>query len=123
HAPRNDDGKASGMFIARSTNLGKQETDFAGGYCISGSGGQSEFPRFALEAKGYGQALKEAVRKDYPAYARLYMSAGDMLPREDNYVELDPEVKDAWGMPALRIVCSHSDNERRLFRHGLQRIQ
>ena len=31
-------------------------------------------------------------------------------------MELDPETKDAWGIPALRIHCEWSDNERKLLK-------
>jgi choline dehydrogenase-like flavoprotein len=34
-----------------------------------------------------------------------------MLPRKDNRVILDSTVKDAWGIPALRIECSHGETE------------
>ena len=40
---------------------------------------------------------------------------GECLPRFDNFVELDPEVKDHWGIPALKIHCTHSDNDRKLY--------
>jgi choline dehydrogenase-like flavoprotein len=39
------------------------------------------------------------------------MAQGECLPRYDNYVELDPEKKDAWGIPALRIHASYGENE------------
>ena len=38
-------------------------------------------------------------------------SFSEMLPRQQNRVMLDPLVKDAWGIPALRIECAHSDAE------------
>ena len=43
----------------------------------------------------------------------------ECLPRYDNFVELDPHVRDAWGIPALRIQASWSDNEMGLYRHML----
>jgi choline dehydrogenase-like flavoprotein len=33
------------------------------------------------------------------------------LPRYDNYVALDPDKKDAWGIPALHIHASYGENE------------
>jgi choline dehydrogenase-like flavoprotein len=41
---------------------------------------------------------------------------GECLPRETNYIELDPVVKDKWGVPALRIHCRWGDNERAAMR-------
>ena len=37
---------------------------------------------------------------------------GECLPRHENYVDLDPQRTDAWGMPLLRVHCAWSDNER-----------
>ena len=37
---------------------------------------------------------------------------GESLPRFDNYCDIDPEMRDAWGIPALRIQMTHGDNEK-----------
>jgi choline dehydrogenase-like flavoprotein len=37
-----------------------------------------------------------------------------MLARKENFVELDPEVKDHWGIPVLKIHFTHSDNDYKL---------
>jgi choline dehydrogenase-like flavoprotein len=37
-----------------------------------------------------------------------------MLAQKENRVELDPEVKDKWGIPVLKIHFTHSDNDRKL---------
>ena len=49
-----------------------------------------------------------------------------MLARKENFVELDPEVKDHWGIPVLKIHFTHSDNDHKLIedfnaRTGLNR--
>jgi choline dehydrogenase-like flavoprotein len=41
----------------------------------------------------------------------LAVSFGEMLPRPENQVTLDPALRDAWGIPVLRINCSHSTAE------------
>ncbi len=120
---RNDDGKSSGAFIPRFSNLKDRHPDFIRGYCMSMSGGRAERPRFALSTPGYGKALKEQIRGDYPAVSRIYMSAGDMLPRFENRCEIDPDVKDAWGVPVLKITCEHGDNERAIVKDGAAVMQ
>jgi choline dehydrogenase-like flavoprotein len=37
---------------------------------------------------------------------------GEMLPRHDNRVTLDPHHKDRWGVPVARISCTHGPNEQ-----------
>jgi choline dehydrogenase-like flavoprotein len=36
---------------------------------------------------------------------------------------LDPVVKDKWGIPALKINCTHSDNDRAMYQDFHQRAQ
>ena len=122
-APRNDDGKASGAFIANFRNLKDRHPKFIRGYCMSMSGGQTSSPGFALSTPGYGSSLKEKIRRNYPAQARIYMSAGDMLPRFENRAEVDANRKDAWGIPVLKITCTHSDNERAIWEDGTEKMK
>jgi choline dehydrogenase-like flavoprotein len=46
-----------------------------------------------------------------------------MLARKENFVELDPEVVDKWGIPVLKIHCSHCDNDRRVYEDYFARAQ
>jgi choline dehydrogenase-like flavoprotein len=49
-----------------------------------------------------------------PAGGRSYfivVTFAEMLPRPENRVTIDPERRDAWGIPILRIECAHSQAE------------
>lgn len=39
------------------------------------------------------------------------------LPVETNRVDLDPDAKDSWGLPALRVTYQEHEHDMRLFRH------
>ena len=39
---------------------------------------------------------------------------GTSLPIESNSISLDPDVKDAWGLPAIRMTYSDSENDLKL---------
>jgi choline dehydrogenase-like flavoprotein len=115
-AIRNDDGKQGGVYIPNFSNLGAEATGkFIRGYAMSASGGAMQFPSFAPNLPGFGSAYKKEVKRLYPAWARVWLSGGEMLARKENYVELDPEVRDKWGIPALRINCTHCENDRRIY--------
>jgi len=43
---------------------------------------------------------------------------GEMLPRADNRVTIDPGKRDRHGLPVARIECAHGDNEHALMRHA-----
>jgi choline dehydrogenase-like flavoprotein len=67
----------------------------------------------AYDMPGFGKALKSSIRRHYPAVIALG-GFGEVLPRRENRVLLDPEVKDAWGIPVLRFDYRFSDNELKM---------
>ena len=68
---------------------------------------------------GYGLALKEDARRYYGAQLS-YTVRGEMIPNKDCYCELDPVVKDKYGMPVLRFHWKWSQHEIRQIAHGIQ---
>ena len=121
---RNDDGKAGGLYIPNFNNLGgPRNSKFLRGYAMSASGGAAMFPMFAPSLPGFGSSFKKQVKSLYPAQARVWMSSGEMLARRENFVELDPVVKDKWGIPVLKIHCTHSDNDQALYQDFFDRAQ
>ncbi len=107
--------RPNGIYIARFRNLGdrgSEHPDFLRGYGYQGSASRSGWGRGVGRA-GVGSDLKEDLREPGP-WSMWIGGWGECLPREENYVELDPEVTDAWDMPVLRIHCSWSDNEDKM---------
>jgi len=119
---RLDDGKSSGITIPNLVNIDRKTAnkDFIRGYVINATGGQTEYPMFAASLPGYGSEWKKEVKSRYVAQARVWIAGGEMLARKENYVELDPEVKDHWNIPVLRIHFTHCDNDRKLMTHFQQ---
>jgi len=113
---RLDDGKSAGITVPNFQNIDAktQRKDFIRGYVMNATGGQTEFPMFASSLPGYGSEWKKEVRSRYVAQARVWIAGGEMLARKENFVELDPEVKDHWGIPALKIHFTHCDNDRKI---------
>jgi choline dehydrogenase-like flavoprotein len=122
-AIRNDDGKAGGLYIPNFNNVSSTAKTFIRGYGMSASGGAGLFPAFAPQTPGFGSDFKKKVKELYPAYARVWLSGGEMLARKENFVELDPEIRDHWGIPVLKIHCTHSDNDRALYADFFERAQ
>lgn len=119
---RLDDGKSAGITIPNMVNIDAKTArkDFIRGYVMNATGGQSEFPLFAPRLPGYGSEWKRAVKSRYVAQARIWIAGGEMLARKENFVELDPEVKDHWGIPVLKIHFTHCENDRKLLGHFQQ---
>ena len=72
---------------------------------------------------GYGSAWKKRVKSHYVAQARVWIAGGEMLARKENFVEIDPEVKDHWGIPVLKIHFTHCDNDRKIIADFQQRAE
>jgi choline dehydrogenase-like flavoprotein len=68
---------------------------------------------------GYGLPLKEDARRYYGAQLS-YTVRGEMIPNKDSYCELDPVVKDKFGMPVLRFHWKWSSHEIRQIAHGIK---
>ncbi len=104
--------RANGIYIPRWQNLDRRTTArFLRGFGYQGGAQRSHFPAHAYDLPGLGRAFKQAVKKDWSTPVWL-SGFGEMLPRYENYVELNPKVTDAWGIPVLNIVCAQGENEK-----------
>ena len=111
--PTLDDGRPVPPYVPRFRNISERHPDFIRGYHFQGGGGCSEYPGMAHEIAGYGKTFKSNVRKYYPAMISLG-GFGEVLPRRDNRVTIDPDVRDAWGIPVLRFDYTFRDNEMKM---------
>ena len=110
--PTLDDGRPGGFYLTRFRNLAEKHPKFIRGYGFEGGSGSTLFPR-GTDTHGFGAAFKEEVRKNQGAF--IGMGAfGEVLARYENFVELDPVVKDKWGIPSLRFHYKFGDNEHRM---------
>ncbi|MCP3731011.1 GMC family oxidoreductase [Sphingomonas sp. MG17] len=82
------------------------ELNFPRGYHVEMNGGRL-MPSMNLidwldDGKGLvGPELRASMRQRYGSTIRLG-SRGEMIPNDDCYCDLDPKVKDKWGVPVLR---------------------
>jgi choline dehydrogenase-like flavoprotein len=60
--------------------------------------------------RGFGVQLYQFPVSGERSYF-IAVSFAEMLPRHENRVTLDSHRRDAWGIPVLRIECSHGDAE------------
>src|SRR5215813_5744608 len=103
-------GTPCGFLIPKYVNTGKNANkDFLRGYRFDGDGSQ-ELYAHAFGLTGFGSSWREKIRSEIPYYFAITVQ-GECLPRHDNYVMLDRDRKDAWGIPALRVVASYGENE------------
>ncbi|MEO5818219.1 MAG: GMC family oxidoreductase [Gemmatimonadaceae bacterium] len=107
-----EDGRPGGFYIPRFRNLADRQDGFIRGYGFEGNSGQSMFP-WHTDRPGFGAQYKKEVRDHAGAFINIG-AFGEVLPRYESAVSIDPDVKDAWGIPALRFQYQFSDNERKM---------
>jgi choline dehydrogenase-like flavoprotein len=100
--------KPLGIYIARFRNLPNATPykKFLRGFGYEGESSTD----FNWGALGFGEAYKKALLE--PRTSISITGFGEVLPRWDNFVELDPSVKDIYGIPVLKIHMSDGENER-----------
>jgi len=106
--------RPNGIYVPRFRNVATAHPDFLRGYGFQGGADREGWTR-GENLPGFGAEFKRTLRTPAPWRFSFY-GFGECLPRPTNYVELDPDTKDAWGIPALRIHCEWSDNERKLLK-------
>ena len=100
--------RPNGIYVARFRNLKEKHPGFLRGYGCQGSADRGGWGR---ELKGFGPEFKRALIEERGPWSFWLGGWGECLPRHDNTIALDPELKDAWGIPALRIHCTWGPNE------------
>ena len=126
--PHNTDG-ASGMHMYMPWWLYQQQLagqlGFARGYHIEFGGGRGMpgggiFGGLENFTNGsYGKRFKEDARRYYGSFM-FFDGRGEMIPNEDSYCEIDPDVVDQWGIPVLRFHWKWSEHETRQAAHMLK---
>jgi choline dehydrogenase-like flavoprotein len=69
--------------------------------------------------QGYGKAAKQAVRDGYGSGVYLSLR-GEMVPNEHCFCEIDPDVKDKFGIPVLKFHWKWGESEIKQVEHGLE---
>lgn len=103
--------------IPNFRNLGKQETDFVGGYTIF-SGAYREWINADRHPDKMGAELKEALTEPGPWRIYMYMQ-GETIPKATNRVYLHPTKKDQWGIPLLVTDVDYDENDEKMLQDFL----
>ena len=102
--------RPTGIYGIRMKNTinGPRHKDYIRGFGFQGGGSTS----FNMNAPGYGHAFKKGVLD--PVTSVNLVGFGEALARFDNFVAIDPNVVDIFGIPALRINMSWGENDKKM---------
>ena len=104
--------RANGIYVPRFRNLGGSSNmkNFIRGYGYQGGAGRTGWQRLVAEMRVGGAAKDEAMEPGN--WSMGIQGFGETLPQHKNYVRLDYDNLDQWGLPQLTFDAGHfHDNE------------
>lgn len=122
--PAHEDGIANGHIYVPWWGYELQRKrllDFPRGYHIELMGGRimpsmNWMGLFDLGEREFGAELRNKVHRQYGSHF-IFEGRGEMIPNDDSYCELDPDVRDKWGIPVLRFHWKWGEHELRQASH------
>ncbi|HSU33738.1 MAG TPA: GMC family oxidoreductase [Bryobacteraceae bacterium] len=129
--PQNEDGVGGMHLYMPWWNYKQQQAGkmpFARGYHIEMGGGRVQPGAGILTGSehilggGYGVSLKQNLRKLYGCNVG-FSGRGEMIPNDNSYCEIDPNVVDQWGIPVLRFHFKWSEDEILQAKHMQETFQ
>ena len=115
-----DGRRPNSGYIPRFRNVYTQETDFLRGYAAGfGAERYNETDR-----SGLGASLKTNLlaRRAGLWNVGSHMM-GETIPKESNFVALDPALKDPFGMPQLRVSVDYDDNDEKMVKDYIEQMK
>src|SRR5258705_527015 len=106
--------RPNGIYCPRFRSVKAKHKDLVGGYVYQGGGTREGWSR-GMHMSGFGADFKNSLKK--PGQWRMGIGGfGECLPNHDNYLEVQKDKLDAWGIPTIKINCGWGDNERAMSR-------
>ena len=101
--------RPNGTYLPRFRNVKSKQKDFLRGYGFQGGGYRDGWDRGITQVE-FGPEFKKSMSRPGPWRFEFY-GFGECLSNHNNFVELDKEKVDAWGIPVLKIHCAWGPNE------------
>lgn len=104
--------RANGIYIPRYRNLNGEKRDYIRGFGYQGGASREGWGREIAELN-IGGEFKDALSE--PGHWTMGIGGfGETLPYHDNYMYLDKNKKDKWGLPVLAINAVVRENELKM---------
>ncbi len=113
------DRRPTSAYLPRFRNVYKQETDFLRGYAA----GFNTYRYNQTNTNGFGEKLKQQLDNhelsDWQVESHMM---GETIPKETNYIALDKNLKDKWGIPQLKINIDYDDNDEKMLKDYIEQM-
>jgi choline dehydrogenase-like flavoprotein len=103
--------RPNGIYVPRfrNINIKSKHPEFLRGYGFQGGAERAGWER-GIRQVGFGPGFKKSISRPGP-WEMTFGGFGECLPNRNNYVELDKQTVDAWGIPTLKMHCAWGENE------------
>ena len=109
-----DGKKPNNMYFPRFRNVYRQETNFLRGYAAGFGSRQMT----KIQSEGLGEELRTellSTQKNVDGIWHINSHMmGETIPKESNFVSLDPQQTDEWGIPLLKTDIDYDDNDEKM---------
>ncbi len=120
---KTEGGRPTGAYIPRFRNVRKQETDFLRGYAATLNANRSS--RNGNAGELFGQELKDKLMEVSAPLGSWYVGSqcmGETIPKESNYITLDKDKKDEWGIPLINFNVAYDDNDEKMIKDFMEQF-
>ena len=97
-----DDGRPGGFYVPRFRNIADKHPNFIRGYGFEGSSGSTMFPATPRDAR-VRRRLQEDAFATTLARSSAWAASAKCWRATRISVEIDPTIKDRWGIPVLAL--------------------
>lgn len=105
--------RPNGIYVPRFRNLGGDTNkDYVRGFGYQGGGSRGGWHSSA-EEKGFGAELKKSMETP-GGWTMNLLGFGETLPYEDNFMQLNYDKLDAWGLPTIDFSTEIKENELKM---------
>jgi choline dehydrogenase-like flavoprotein len=111
---------ATVAWLPRWQNLDHpRQEKFIRGYSIYPGGGCDTFPSYYDDIEGFGAGYRAEIKRRYPTPVNLTIQAPSQRS-DSNFVDIDPEKKDVFGTPQVRLHFAWDENTLKMWEHARQ---
>lgn len=110
---RNDDGFLDHAYIPSFIHTRKR--DYARSFGIQFNYQNRRSVGWTRQIPGFGKDYKKAIKEKYPAHL-TFSPYGEKTPDDRSFIDLDPDLKDDWGLPRARRHVWWNDNDMAIFK-------
>ena len=117
------DRATGGAYLPRFRNVRKQETNFLRGYATTFNA--SRYGRVGNGEGLFGEDLKNKLMDTSVPMGPWQIGSqcmGETIPKTTNYVSLDKDKKDEWGIPQINFSVDYDDNDEKMIKDFMEQF-